>query len=55
LKAIGAQQHCDWPAAPLDLQKTALKARNLNPAEKTALGGGDTVAAGSTAPNATQR
>jgi hypothetical protein len=57
LKAMGVQQHCDWPAAPLDLQKAALRARALNPAEKTALGGvpADTAAAGSTPPSVTQR
>ncbi len=57
LKAVGLQQHCDWPAAPLDLRKTALKVRNLNPAEKTALGGvpADTAAAGTVPPNATNR
>jgi hypothetical protein len=39
LKAEGLQLHCDWPAAPLDLKKAALRARALNSAEKTALGG----------------
>ncbi len=48
LKAIGSQQHCDWPAAPLDLQRAALKAGDLNSAEKTALGGvpAETASAG---------
>ena len=57
LKAMGAQQHCDWPAAPLDLQRTALKAGALNGAEKTALGGvpAATAAAGTAAPKTTRR
>jgi hypothetical protein len=38
LKALGLQQHCEWPAAPLDLQRAALRARTLSPAENTALG-----------------
>ncbi len=54
LKAVGLQQNCDWPAAPLDLRKAALKARTLNSAEKNALGGvsKETAAAGSSAPGA---
>ncbi len=57
LKALGSQQHCDWPAAPLDLQKTALNAHGLNAAEKTALGGvpAQTAAAGTAAPTVTRR
>ena len=57
LKAMGSQQHCDWPAAPLDLQKTVLRAGDLNRAEKTALGGvpAETAAAGVTSQNATHR
>jgi hypothetical protein len=57
LKAMGVQQHCDWPAAPLDLQKAALKARTLNTAEKNALGGvpKETAAAGMAPPGAAQR
>jgi hypothetical protein len=52
LKAMGLQRHCDWPAAPLDLRKAALKARTLNPAEKNALGDvpKETAAAGSAPP-----
>jgi hypothetical protein len=38
LKAMGLQQHCDWPAAPLDLQKAAFKERSLSDAERTAVG-----------------
>ena len=38
LKALGVQQGCEWPAAPLDLKKVALKHRNLTPAEQTAIG-----------------
>ena len=57
LKAMGVQQHCDWPAAPLDLQKAALKARTLTPAEKGALGDvpKETAAAGAPSPGAAQR
>ena len=57
LKALGAQQGCEWPAAPLDLQKAAIKARALNTAEKTAIGDvpKETVAAGVTTPGAAQR
>jgi hypothetical protein len=57
LKAMGVQQHCEWPAAPLDLQKASLKARRLNPAEKGALGDvpKETAAAGVAAPGAAQR
>jgi hypothetical protein len=56
LKAIGAQQQCDWPAAPLNLQKAALKT-NLNAAEKTALGDvpKETAAAGTAPPGVSQR
>jgi len=56
LKAMGVQQRCDWPAAPLDLQKVALRA-HLNSSEKTALGGvsATTAAAGTTAPRTNQR
>ncbi len=39
LKAMGVQQHCDWPAAPLDLKKVALKAGTLTPAQQTAIAG----------------
>jgi hypothetical protein len=38
LKAMGIQRGCDWPAAPLDLKKVALKHRDLSPAEQTAIG-----------------
>ena len=59
LKAIGSQQQCDWPAAPLDLKKAAMKARTLTAAEKTAIGDipKETVAAGPPppAPAPTQR
>jgi hypothetical protein len=57
LKAMGVQQHCDWPAAPLDLQKAALRARTLNPAEQNAIGDvpKETVAAGSAKPGLAQR
>ena len=57
LKALGSQQHCDWPAAPLDLQRTALKAGYLNPAEKTALGGvpAETAAEGVAPQSSTHR
>jgi hypothetical protein len=57
LKALGVQQSCEWPAAPLDLQKAALKARALNQAEKTAIGDVPkaTVAAGTGAPALNQR
>lgn len=37
LKAMGEMHHCDWPAAPLDLQKAALQARALGEAEKSAI------------------
>jgi len=57
LKAMGVQQHCDWPAAPLDLQKVALKTHALSAAQKEALGDipKETAAAGTAPPNATQR
>lgn len=57
LKAMGLQQRCDWPAAPLDLKRAALKARDLNAVEKTALGGvsASTASAGTASPNAAQR
>jgi hypothetical protein len=57
LKAIGLQQHCEWPAAPLDLRKVALKTRSLNAAQKDALGGvpAETAAAGPPAPGVAQR
>jgi hypothetical protein len=57
LKAMGSQQHCDWPAAPLDLRKTVLRAGDLNPAEKTALGGvpAETAAQGVAPQSATHR
>jgi hypothetical protein len=57
LKAMGVQQHCDWPAAPLDLRRTALKARQLSPAQKDALGGvsAATASAGTAAPGMAQR
>ena len=52
LKALGLQQRCEWPAAPLDLRRIALKASTLNRAEKTALGG---VSAGTAEPHGAQR
>ena len=57
LKAMGVQQHCDWPAAPLDLQKAALRSHPLTPAEKNALGDvpKETAAAGTPGPGAAQR
>jgi hypothetical protein len=57
LKAMGSQQQCEWPAAPLNLQRAALKVRSLSPAEKTAIGDvpKETVAAGTAPPSVSQR
>jgi hypothetical protein len=57
LKAMGLQQNCDWPAAPLNLRKIALRSRTLTPAEQTAIGDTpkEVVAAGVAPPNAEQR
>jgi len=59
LKAMGVERGCDWPAAPLDLKKVALKKQTLTPAQRTALGDSTsqvaTVGAASSSPPANQR
>lgn len=44
LKAVGYELHCEWPAAPLDLQSAQLKLKHLTTAEREALGGAPTPA-----------
>ena len=50
LKAIGLEQHCDWPAAPLDLQKAQLRARALAETAPGSVDAGHSDASGAPRP-----